>query len=115
MSAVRYLPGEGWLSVVRSGVVVLVPAATAPELTDRLWNQLGENPNLQAVLPIVAGGFGQGLESMPPFGVVSHTDRLHVLLRGDVHLSVDTDDGGAQVELSGQQVTTWVERIVDGG
>ncbi|KRF05025.1 hypothetical protein ASH00_11270 [Arthrobacter sp. Soil782] len=115
MSAVRYLPGEGWLSVVRSGVVVLVPAATAPELTDRLWNQLGENPNLQAVLPIVAGGFGQGLESMPPFGVVSYTDRLHVLLRGDVHLRVGTDDGGAPVELSGQQVTTWVERIVDGG
>ena len=115
MSAVRYLPGESWLSVVRSGVVVFVPATTAPDLTDRLWNQLGTNPNLQAVLPIVAGGFGLGLESMPPFGVVSYADRLHVLLRGDVHLSVDTGDGGAPVELSGQQVTTWMERIVDGG
>ncbi|GAB3548833.1 hypothetical protein GCM10027404_13410 [Arthrobacter tumbae] len=115
MSGVRYLPGEGWLSVVRSGVVVLVPATTASDLTDRLWNQLGTNPNLQAVLPIVAGGFGLGIESMPPFGVVSYTDRLHVLLRGDVHLSVDTGDSGAPVELSGQQVTTWMERIVDGG
>lgn len=115
MSGVRYLPGEDWLSVVRGGVVVLVPAGTAPEVLDRLWNQLGENPHLQAVLPIVAGGFGQGIESMPPFGVVSYTDRLHVLLRGAVRLTVAPDGSAAPVELSGEDVTTWTERIIDGG
>ncbi|WP_458116810.1 FHA domain-containing protein [Arthrobacter sp. D2-10] len=115
MSVVRYLPGEEWLCVVRSGVVVMVPATTAADVLDRLWSRLGETPNLQAILPIVAGGFGQGLDSMPPFGVVSYTDRLHVLLRGEVRLSVANDDGAAPLELSGEYVTTWTERMLDGG
>lgn len=115
MSVVRYLPGEDWLCVVRSGVVLMLPSTTAAGVVDRLWSELGENPNLQAILPIVAGGFGQGLESMPPFGVVSYTDRLHVLLRGEVRLSVANDDGAAPLELSGEYVTTWTERMLDAG
>lgn len=115
MSSVRYLPGEGWLSVVRSGVVVLMPASTTPDVLDRLWHQLGESPNLQAVLPIVAGGFGQDLGSMPPFGLVSYTDRLHVLLRGPVHLRITDAQGATTAQLSGEHVTTWTERIIDDG
>lgn len=116
MTGVRYVPGGDWVTVVRAGVVVLVPASTAPEVLDLLWNQLGEKPDLQSVLPIVAGGFGQGLDSMPPFGVVSYSNRLHVLLRGEVRLSVVAKDGAAPpVELTGEHVTTWTERIFDDG
>ncbi|NJC21828.1 hypothetical protein BJ994_000904 [Arthrobacter pigmenti] len=113
MSAVRYTPGGDWLSVVRGGVVVLLPATTGQDVLDRLWTQLGEDPDLQTILPIVTGGFGAGLASMPPFGLVSNTGRQHVLLRGPLRLRTESADG--VVELSGEHVTTWTERIIDGG
>ncbi|GAB3538379.1 hypothetical protein GCM10027403_24660 [Arthrobacter tecti] len=113
MSSVRYTPGGDWLSVVRGGVVVLLPATTGQDVLDRLWKQLGEDPDLQAILTIVTGGFGAGLASMPSFGLVSNTGRQHVLLRGPVRLRTESADG--VVELSGEHVTTWTERIIDGG
>lgn len=109
----RYTPGGDWLCVARGSVVVMVPGTMDPKLLEGLWEALADGPDLQSILPAVTGGFGAGLASMPPFGVVSFADRLHVLLRGPVRLSVVS--GGDAVELSGDRVTTWTERIFDGG
>lgn len=113
MSTARYLPGNDWLGVVRAGVVILLPATTDRTVLDRLWDQLGEDPDLQSILPVVTGGLGRSLSALPSFGVVSYVNRLHVLLRGPVR--VGALDDGKPVVLSGEHVTTWTERIIEGG
>ncbi|WP_323961090.1 FHA domain-containing protein [Arthrobacter sp. JZ12] len=113
MNAVRYQPGGDWLGIVRAGAVVLLPSSTDQGMLDRLWSRLADTVDLQSVLQLVSGGFGQGLASMPPFAVVLFSDRLHAVLRGSVRLTVG--EGDDAVELSGEHVTTWTERIFDAG
>ncbi|WP_051479276.1 FHA domain-containing protein [Arthrobacter sp. H5] len=110
MSVIRYSSGD-WLCTVRSGLLILLPAGTSQETLDRLWEVMESTPQIHAVLPVVSGGFDAGLTAMPAFGVVSFSGRLHAVLRGALTLSAAGDNG--PVELSGEKVTTWTERILD--
>lgn len=107
MVSTTYSTGS-WLGIVRSGSVVVLDGQTDPAIVKHLWDYLGQEPTIHGVLNEVTEKFGTGLTSMPDFAVVVQSDRLHVILRGDITLLAHT---GAGTELvSGRDVTTWSER-----
>ncbi|MFC8302221.1 FHA domain-containing protein [Specibacter sp. NPDC057265] len=97
-----------WIGIVRSGSVIALSASTDPRIVTQLWDCLAQEPTLHGVLNEVTEAFGTGLTNMPPFAIVVRSDRLHVILRGDMELVASSPAGTDTV--SGRDVTTWSER-----
>ena len=97
-----------WLGIVRSGSVIVLESNTNPEIVNRLWDFLGEDPTIHGVLNEVTASFGTGLTGLPSFAILVQRDKLHAILRGDITLLAQKD--GASELVSGRDVTTWSER-----
>lgn len=97
------LAGEH-LAVVRGGVVLMLPAASAP-VVDDLWARLTEPDPVRTVLDRLTV---DGLSSTPSFGLaVRDGDRVRVVVRGAFSVRL-----GAEA-IDGEGVSTWVERVAD--
>ncbi|WP_173924321.1 FHA domain-containing protein [Agromyces sp. Marseille-P2726] len=97
-----------WLAAVRGGVVLLAPAAAAPELA-ALWPELTDDDPTSRVLDRLTAG---GLAATPPFALVvrdGDDGSARVVVRGDL---VVRADGSA---ISGSGIATWTERLVESG
>ncbi|PJI94984.1 FHA domain-containing protein [Luteimicrobium subarcticum] len=106
----RYATGSGW-AVVRGSLLVVLPSATADQAT-ATWAATDDAHGVMEVLQAVGEAFGTSLAALPPFAVVVRTGRrAHVLVRGDVEVTLATEDG--TVVLHGRDVTTWVERSAE--
>lgn len=107
MVSTTYSTGS-WLGIVRSGSLIVLERGTDPAIVGALWDYLGHEPTIHGILNEVTAKFGTALTSMPPFAIVLQSDRLHIILRGDITLVARTVEG---VETaSGQHVATWSER-----
>ncbi|MGD8193467.1 FHA domain-containing protein [Herbiconiux sp. P18] len=116
MSEIVYTPGT-WRGVVSPSGVAVLPSDVGPELLDRVWRALDGGDGLGAVLESLAGAFGTGLSALPPFAVATFDGGgIRVAVRGDLEIEIDerrTDaTGGTPVVVSGADVTTWSERVV---
>ncbi|MFB2554187.1 FHA domain-containing protein [Herbiconiux liangxiaofengii] len=116
MSEIVYTPGT-WRGVVSPRGVAVLPSDVGPEVLDRVWRALDGGDGLGAVLESLAGAFGTGLSALPPFAVATFDGGgIRVAVRGDLEIEIDerrTDaTGGAPVVVSGADVTTWSERVV---
>ncbi|WP_154605144.1 FHA domain-containing protein [Arthrobacter sp. AQ5-05] len=108
MNNTTYRTGP-WLGIVRSGSVIVLEAGTDPATVTALWDYLGaQTPSIHGVLNAVTARFGTELTGMPQFAILVHTERLHVILRGEMSLIADT--AGHADAMSGREVTTWSER-----
>lgn len=97
-----------WLGMVRSGSVIVLESNTDPDIVNRLWDFLGQDPTIHGVLNEVTDSFGTGLTGLPSFAILVQSDKLHAILRGDITL-IARKDGAAEL-VSGRDVTTWSER-----
>ncbi|WP_181034302.1 FHA domain-containing protein [Arthrobacter sp. GMC3] len=108
MNSTTYRTGS-WLCIARSGSVIVLEAATDPATVTALWDYLGaQTPTIHGVLNAVTGRFGTDLTAMPQFAILVQSDRLHVILRGEISLVASTAD--IEDLVSGRDVTTWSER-----
>ncbi|MHA7306147.1 FHA domain-containing protein [Arthrobacter sp. TMN-49] len=107
MVSTTYSTGS-WLGIVRSSSVIVLRGHTDPAIVSALWDFLGQKPTIHGVLDEVTRLFGTGPTSMPDFGIVLQSDRLHAILRGEMTLAARTGD--ATEVVSGRDVTTWSER-----
>ncbi|HEY8914631.1 FHA domain-containing protein [Lacisediminihabitans sp.] len=108
---IRQASAGGWLAVVRGTRLVAigrVPDATAVDLA---WDRLAESDGFRLLLDLLTR---DGLAATPPFVLAEWeaTGGCRVVVRGSVSITV-TDAGGDQV-VSGEGVSTWVERAIDG-
>ncbi|ALO67709.1 hypothetical protein AS189_15995 [Arthrobacter alpinus] len=97
-----------WLGIVRSGSVIVLESNTSPNIVNRLWDFLGQDPTIHGVLNEVTNQFGTGLTGLPSFAILVQSDKLHAILRGDITLIAHLN-GSAEV-VSGRDVSTWSER-----
>ncbi|WP_125609881.1 FHA domain-containing protein [Specibacter cremeus] len=109
MTSTLYRPGP-WLGIKRSGAVVILAPGTDPGLVTPLWESLADAPSVDGILNEITHSFGTALTAMPPFGIVLCTDRLHVVLRGEVTLTAL--HGDEETVVSGRDVSTWSERTL---
>ena len=113
---VHYSEGSA-RAVVRNGTVVVLPGPASADVVDALWTALDRTDGgVAASLGVLAAG---GLAETPPFAVVSLSGgdpvtAAHVAVRGTgVKVVVTAQGGGAPVEVTGADVVTWSERVVD--
>jgi hypothetical protein len=99
-----YSPGS-WIGLVSGGTAVLLEPGADDDLVQQLWQALESGATLESLLGTVVSGCGANLSAMPQFGIVSTTDGIHAVLRGDVVVSADADGQ----ELSGRGVSSWTE------
>ncbi|MEV7648921.1 FHA domain-containing protein [Arthrobacter sp. NPDC089319] len=104
MTGQTYSPGS-WIGLVSGGTAVLLEPGAADDLVQQLWQALESGATLESLLGTVVTGCGANLSAMPQFGIVSTTDGIHAVLRGDVVVSADSDGR----ELSGHGVSSWTE------
>ncbi|MBE9940905.1 hypothetical protein G8C60_17415, partial [Cellulosimicrobium cellulans] len=108
----RYVTGTA-RTVVRGGAVVVLPAPVEPSLVEQVWDQLGTDAGVVEVLQVLTGAFGSSLRTVPPFVVAVVTGRrVHVAARGRLSVTLELD-GGERVQVEGEGVTTWSERVLD--
>ncbi|WP_175007814.1 FHA domain-containing protein [Cellulosimicrobium sp. TH-20] len=108
----RYVTGTA-RTVVRGGAVVVLPAPVEPSLVEQVWDQLGTDAGVVEVLQVLTGAFGSSLRTVPPFVVAVVTGRrVHVAARGRLSVTLELD-GGDRVQVEGEGVTTWSERVLD--
>ncbi|MFE9231777.1 MULTISPECIES: FHA domain-containing protein [Cellulosimicrobium] len=108
----RYVTGTA-RTVVRGGAVVVLPAPVEPALVEQVWDQLGTDAGVVEVLQVLTGAFGSSLRTVPPFVVAVVTGRrVHVAARGRLSVTLELD-GGERVQVEGEGVTTWSERVLD--
>lgn len=100
-----------WIGIVRSGAVIVLEGQTDAAVVSSLWEFLGsESPSVHGVLNAVTSNFGQALLGMPQFGIVIESEKLNVILRGDMTLVVNTNH--TEEVVSGRDVSTWSERTL---
>lgn len=113
-------PGR-WLAATIPGRLLVVECADATgEFIDEVWRALGDGTDGQSVLNLVTRG---GILAAPAFALVTwdepdRTDQVslgqvRVIVRGSVHVMVQTDAGPR--ELSAVGVSTWSEQLIDDG
>ncbi|MCU1421844.1 MAG: hypothetical protein JWN36_1495 [Microbacteriaceae bacterium] len=112
MTATTYEPAVagGAIALVARSRALLLPRGLEPERRAALADMLA-TAGVQEVLDLLASG---GLALVPPFALVDagDADRLLVVVRGGFTAVVDTAGGGETV--SGEAVSTWVERVIPG-
>lgn len=110
MAEISYRKGS-WIGIVRSGAVIVLEADTSPAVVESLWDYLGqETPSVRGVLNAVTAQFGTALLNMPQFGIIINSNKLNVIVRGDMTLHAFTD--GTELQVSGRDVSTWSERTL---
>ncbi|MET4157792.1 FHA domain-containing protein [Agromyces sp. PvR057] len=100
-------PSGAHLAAVRGGVVLMLPVASAGLIVD-LWPRLVEADPVRSVLDRLTV---DGLSSTPSFGLVVRADdaeAVRVVVRGGFSVRL-----GAEL-VTGEGVSTWVERSVEG-
>ncbi|SFR75229.1 FHA domain-containing protein [Agromyces sp. CF514] len=100
-------PARGFLAAVRGGVVLLLPASSAPTVSE-LWPALVDSDPVRVVLDrLTADGF----QATPPFGLAVRSDdgsQVRTVVRGGFSVRIDGE------LVTGEGVSTWVERVVQG-
>lgn len=110
---VGYAPGS-WRVIATANGVVMVDAAVASTTVAALWTSLAQEIDLHRVLDALTAGTGGRLAALPSFAVVLREDgATRVAVRGA--LLASATGGAGAVELSGEGVTTWNERLVTAG
>jgi hypothetical protein len=109
---VRYVPGRSAV-VARGRVLVALPDAPLDAATT-VWESLDGTPGIMDVLQAMSAAFDTSLAALPPFAaVLSAGGRTHVLVRGALDVTVERETSG-DLTIEGHDVTTWVERSLDG-
>ena len=105
--AVRYQPavGDGRLTFANDSTVLVVDTPAEASFVDAVWTALHDDDPVAALLDLLTG---RGLSSTPPFALVSGTDPVRVIVRGSLEVS------GDELSLTGEGVSTWVERSLTG-
>lgn len=108
---IRQASAGGWLAVVRGTRLVAIGRAPDATAADLAWDRLAESDGFRLLLDLLTR---DGLAATPPFVLAEWeaTGGCRVVVRGSVSITV-TDAGGDQV-VSGEGVSTWVERAIDG-
>lgn len=104
-----YRPDERgrWLVAVRDDALLMLPADRGDDLR-ALWPGLGSTDGAALVIDRLAAG---GLASTPSFALVVReraTGTARAVVRGPITVRL------GDVEVSGEQVSTWQERVVGG-
>jgi hypothetical protein len=113
-------PGR-WLAATIPGRLLVVECADATsEFVDEVWRALSDGSDGQSVLNLVTRG---GILAAPAFALITWDDRdrpdqvslgqVRVIVRGSVHVTVQTDAGPRQLSAVG--VSTWSEQLIEGG
>ncbi|MBE1878877.1 FHA domain-containing protein [Myceligenerans pegani] len=110
---VHYTEGPA-RAVIRGETVVVLPDKADDTLLTDLWTELaGVSDGVAAALGVLTSVPG-GLRAVPPFAVVSvqSTGAAHVAVRGSgVEVTVAT--AGGPVQVTGQDVVSWSERVIE--
>ncbi|MES1212699.1 MAG: hypothetical protein ABUT11_04040, partial [Leifsonia sp.] len=100
---------DGWLVVTGAARVLALPAgesARVEALVERLLQADGFRAALESLV-------SAGIASAPPFALLDgDTEVLRVVLRGDAVVTATVH--GAEVTFSGQGMSTWTERVLEG-
>ncbi|GAA1850070.1 FHA domain-containing protein [Myceligenerans crystallogenes] len=111
---VHYTEGSA-RAVIRGETVVVLPGAKVDDtLLRALWTELGDaSDGVAAALGVLTSREG-GLRAVPPFAVVSvqRSGSAHVAVRG-AGLDVTVATAGGPVPVSGQDVVSWSERVIE--
>lgn len=100
---------DGWLVVAGSARILALPAAESARV-DALVGHLAEADGFRATLEALVS---VGIASAPPFALLDgDTEALRVVLRGDAVVTATVQ--GAAVTFSGQGMSTWTERVLEG-
>ncbi len=112
MTATRYEPAlaGGAIALVAGPRALLLPSGIDDERRGALFAALA-GAGVQSALDLLAAG---GLALVPPFALLdgSAPERLHVVVRGGFSATVTT--GSSEERVSGEAVSTWVERVFPG-
>ncbi|WP_374945779.1 FHA domain-containing protein [Agreia sp.] len=112
MTRLNYQPGQ-WRGVVAPGAVALFPASLDGELLERVWRTLDGGNGLSGVLEALTAEFGTNLRAIPPFAVaVASGSELRLAVRGAFRIDVSQPGASEPVTVTGDEVTTWNERVV---
>lgn len=114
MTRVEWAPGDR-SAVVLDGVALLVAADVPGEQVIAVWDRLAasEITGLGTLLEVLGEVTRAPLSSLPDFAMAVLDDKgLHVAARGGSTVRVVHTDG-AEVDLDGSEVSTWLERNVD--
>lgn len=107
MEGLRYRPGA-WIALARNSRLALLPPGSAQARVNEVWDVLSGDASLDTVFGAVTGGLAGSLSQLPPFGLVSVDDRMHVLLRGPLELAMSEDN----TAISGAHLRTWSEQVL---
>ncbi|QIK75356.1 FHA domain-containing protein [Nocardioides piscis] len=102
-----FAPGDSY-AVVGDRVTALI-AAEGRDRVAALWDLVERGQDFETVLDVLVAG---GLSNLPAFALVGHGDRVRVLVRGDVTVTVVGADG--PIEVVHEPGTMWSERSVEG-
>lgn len=108
MATYRHDSEAAWFAAVRGGVILVVPADAVDRLA-ALWPELGTGDPTPLVLDRLTA---QGLAATPSFALVVRDEEAgtaRVVVRGPIAVRSASD------EIHDAGVSTWVERVLDGG
>ncbi|MES1169646.1 MAG: hypothetical protein ABUL47_03045, partial [Leifsonia sp.] len=100
---------DGWLVVAGAARILALPAAESTRI-DPLVVQSAEADGFRVALESLVSA---GIASAPPFALLDgDAGVLRVVLRGDAVATATVR--GAEVTFSGQGMSTWTERVLEG-
>ncbi|MEF3405367.1 FHA domain-containing protein [Agromyces sp. CCNWLW203] len=108
MATYRHDSEAAWFAAVRGGVILVVPVEAVDRLA-ALWPELGTGDPTSLVLDRLTA---QGLAATPSFALVVRDEAAgtaRVVVRGPISVRSAAD------EIHDAGVSTWVERVLDGG
>lgn len=107
----RWTPGGNRALVWETGMALL-DGQVSDEQAERIWLSQSREPRLGSFLQVLMETTGTGLLTIPSFAVAILSDDAHVAVRGPLQIRIAA--AGGQVTVSGEEVTTWEEKIVSG-
>lgn len=106
-----YSPGDSLVAVTPHGVVVLEPGSPAA-VAAQVRALVADGRGLGGVIEALTGAYGASLTALPSFAVaLAEGDSVRVAVRGELVLRIDS---ASPESISGQGVTTWSERVLNG-
>lgn len=106
-----YSPGESLVAATPHGVVVLEPGSPV-SVAAQVRVLVAEGRGLGGVIEALTGAYGASLTTMPSFAVaLAEGGSVRVAVRGGFVLQVES---AGPERISGEGVTTWSERVLDG-
>lgn len=103
-TSTSFSPGE-FVALVSQNTLVLIDARYDAEVSSHLWPLVASEAPVEALVEHLAAG---GLRNLPTFAFAQiDGGGARVLVRGPVHVRVDTPDG--PYTIAGEGRTTWAE------